>query len=794
MSQSWDDDAVRTLVSRLTLEQKAAQLTGMLATDLLDMTASMVPGRKSMAIDPGRLAELRPHGLGHLSLAWFLGHDADSLRTDLAGIQEAAREVSPFGIGVLIHNEALNGFLHNSGAQFPTAWAQAATWAPDLVERAASVSAAHMQDAGMQLAFAPVMDLARDFRWGRVHETYGEDPELAAQFSVAFVRGVQGAGHPTGVLAAGKHFLGYGASEGGLNQATTQLGRRTLADEYATPFRRAIAEAGLVSVMNSYNEIDGVPSVANRWLLTELLRDQLGFDGLVVSDYDAVPMLVKTFHTASNAGQAAVQALSAGLDVDLPGGEVFRTIADEVAAGRLDEAVVDQAVFRVLQAKARVGLVPAFSPAAAPARRAPDRAEAETVRRAIADRGVVLLANDGTLPLTPGARKVVVVGPAADELRIHFGAYTSVSNAEMQLGSMAVRTGQVPGIDPETFIFTDIFQARMPGMDPVFEQRARDLHPDMGTVADALRRLDGTVEFAPLGSFDGDAPPLTQEAVTAAIGTADLVVALLGERTGWVGNNTAGEGQSTASPGLPGDQERLVELIAASGTPLVTVVVSGRPLLLQQVHERSAAVLLAPLLGEEGPRVITAALYGQLNPSGKLPTTFPRHVGQVPMYHGHRYGSGYDHPTGSRHVWNDLPDGGPLYPFGHGLSYTRFDLRFDESGPAAAVEGGTLRADLVVTNTGEHAGETVVQLYARDEEATVVRPVRQLLDFARVALEPGESRTVSFAAPLDRLAYTLLDGRRGFEAGDVTLLGAFSAADVRCETTVAAPALELDPR
>jgi beta-glucosidase len=345
----------------------------------------------------------------------------------------------------------------------------------------------------------------------------------------------------------------------------------------------------------------------------------------------------------------------------------------------------------------------------------------------------------------------------------------------------------VPGVDPASFIFTDLFQTRMPGMEPVFEQRARDLHPEMVPVVDELRRLDADVRYAELGGFEADPAALTPEAVAEAVGEADVVVAVVGERTGWVGNNTAGEGQATANPVLPGDQERLVALLAATGKPVVTVVVSGRPLLLEPVVRASAAVLLSPLLGEEGPRVIAETLYGAINPSGKLPSTFPRSLGQLPLYHGHHYGSGYGHPTGTYHGYNDLSEVTPLFAFGHGGSYTSFELRFDGSEPAVTVEAIT--ASVVVTNTGDRAGETVVQLYARDEHATIVRPVRQLIDFARVALAPGKSRTVSFAAPLDRLAYTLTDGRRGFEAGDVTLMAALAADDVRCSATVPAPAL-----
>ncbi|WP_194903914.1 glycoside hydrolase family 3 N-terminal domain-containing protein [Catenulispora rubra] len=781
------------LVAKLTLEQKIAQLTGFSVAETFVQRAG---GGRAPTPDPGLVPELRPHGVGHLSLAWFLGFDAESLRKDLAAIQDAVRDVSPFGIGALVHNEGINGFLHVSGSQFPTAWGQAATWDPSLVEQAAAVTSKHMRHSSVQLLFSPVMDINRDPRWGRVHETYGEDPELAAQFSVAFVRGVQGTDQENGVLAAGKHFLGYGASEAGLNTAVTQLGRRALTDEYAEPFRRAITEAGLAVVMNSYNEIDGIPAGANRWLLTDFLRGQLGFDGLVVSDYDAVNLLRVAYRTAVTEGDAARQALTAGLDVELPDAVNFPAILNEIESGRLDEYVLDIAVARVLTAKARVGLIPGFSlaptalradvepPQSEPA--LPDPEAAAAIRHSIAERSMVLLANDGILPLTPGARRIVLVGPAADELRIHFAAYTSVAAREMPIGMRAVREGKVTGVDPANFVFTDIFQTRIPELESVFEEGARTIHPEARTVLEAVREFDATIDFAPFGRFDiNSGEALDTAALHRAVDGADLVVAVVGERTGWVGTNTAGEGQSTASPVLPGDQEELLASLAAAGKPLVTVVVSGRPLLLEPVAQVSNAVLLAPLLGEEGGSAIASAIFGAVNPSGKLPSTFPRHLGQLPIYHGHHHGSGYGHPTGTRHGYGDLKQQGPLYPFGHGLSYTSFSLALDEQdGPAVELVEGMMLARVRVSNTGEADGETVVQLYARDQAASVVRPVRQLIQFQRIALAAGESRRLILEAPVRRLHYTMPDGRRGIEAGAITVLAGFSSDDIRCDASI----------
>ncbi|NUU25906.1 MAG: glycosyl hydrolase [Streptomycetaceae bacterium] len=769
------------LVGRLTLEQKVAQLGGLALPSLFGFDPQTGP-----RLDTGRVADLCPHGVGHLSLAWFLGQDADSLRDALAWVQQAVREASPFGIGGLVHFEGINGFLHAAGEQFPTAWAQAATWDPDLVRRASSVTAAHMQDLGVQLLFAPVMDLSRDPRWGRTHETYGEDPELAAQFAVAFVQGVQGMpGAGNGLLACGKHFLGFGASEGGLNMATTQLGRRTLTDEYAEPFRRAIAEAGLSVVMNSYNDIDGIPAAANRWLLTELLRGELGFTGMVVSDYESVDMLRTRYRTAANAGAAAAQAVRAGLDAELPQARNFPDLVDEVASGRLDERVIDQAVARVLTVKARTGLIPGFRTASVPPLRRPARGAGTGIRQEIAERAMVLLSNDGTLPLTAGRGRVVVVGPAADELRVHFGAYTSVAAAEMPAAVQAVRRGEIPGVDPATFDGADIVTTPLPTLGPRFEEMARALHPDARTVVEALRKHDATVAYAPLGSFTAPTDHLLDAAgVASAVAGADVVVAVVGDRTGRVGANTAGEGRSSASPSLPGDQDRLLELLDATGKPLVTIVVSGRPLLLASAAEASAAVLLAPLLGEAAGDAIAAAVFGAVNPSGKLPGTFPRHLGQIPIYHGHRHGSGYDHPTDDTYAYIDLPDQSPLFAFGHGLSYTTFDTAFAGD---VEVHDGVLRAPVTVTNTGPVDGETVVQLYARQEFATVVRPVRQLLAFRRLNVPAGHSTGTVLEAPLARLFHTLPDGRRGLEPGDVTAMVGLAGDDIRCTATVTVP-------
>jgi len=770
------------ILRALTLDQKVAQLQGLSIFDLIDMTPPP-PGEPPVArFDLARVGAIRPEGVGHLSLSWLLDPRLDSFGAKLATLQQHVRETSPFGIGALVHGEGINGFLHAQGTQFPTAWAQASTWNPPLVGEVGRTVGDEMHRAGVHLAFAPVLDIARDLRWGRVHETYGEDIEVVSRLGVAYVSGVHGP--QRSVLATAKHFAGYGASEGGLNQARAGIGRRELADVYAVPFARAIAEAGLSLVMNSYNEIDGVPAVANSWLLKDLLRDQLGFDGLVVSDYDAVSMLLKIYHTAVTPGRAAAQALDAGLDVELPGNETFLALADEVRAGRLDEAVVDDAVRRVLRLKEHMGLVPGHSRRPS---RAPSSGEAERVSATIAEQALVLLRNDhAALPLS-SLDRVAVVGSLADEVRIHFGAYTSASNEEQPLAIGMIMGGQVEGLDPATTIFTDLFQLRLPGIEGAFEARARELHPEMTTVLGALRTLDPEVTHLDWGTPDLDATPLDEAALVEGLRGVNSVVAVVGERTAWVGNHTAGEGRTTTRTQLPGNQEQVLQALVRAGKRVIAVVVSGRPLILEDALRGVDAVLLAPLLGPHAAPAIAGALTGRVNPSGKLVSTFPRRIGQVPLYHGHSFGSGYAHPTGTRHGYVDLEEQSPLFAFGHGLSYSRFEVQEQSAALVPKGDRSEIAVVVRVTNTGDTDGATVVQLYVRDEDATVVRPVRQLIDFRRVQIEAGATVEVRLGAPVARLAYTGIDGVRGVEAGPLTVLVGLASDDIRVETTLDLP-------
>ena len=784
---------ISDLVRRMDLDQKIGQIQGVVPMDLVDLAQVFDPAAprpdlsKGFPYDIDRLALVRPHGVGHLALGWQLDQDLDGLRRALTRFQDVARELNPFGIATLVHAEGVNGLVHAQGHQFVTPWGQAATWDPNVTRTVGETSARQARWAGIHFLLSPLLDLARDIRWGRVHESYGEDPELVARMAIGFIKGVQNdAGEPR-VLATGKHFLGYGQSLGGLNQAATQLGIRELTDIYAEPFRRAINEAGLAIVMNSYNEIDGIPASANHWLLTDLLRGALNFSGLVVADYDSMTMLYRTYRTAPTPGHAAAQALDAGIDVELPSAAMTSGLRPLIEDGTLPEEVLDRAVERVLHVKARLGLVPNLSPQRRGTEPAPPvDTDAKAQACQIAASAVTLLANDGILPLTPGQAKIAVVGAAADELRIHFGSYSGVADIELPIAIARIATGQVPDARPAPDVFPDLFQTRLPGIEPVFEEGARRLNPGMMTVLEAVQAFDPSATYHAFGNLDSE--DLDVPALRKALADADLVVAVVGERTGWVGNHTAGEGRTVANPALPGNQESLIIQLQRAGKPVISVVISGRPLLLEGVHQASSALVLAPLLGAPAGAAIADVLFGRVEPGGRLPSTFPRHLGQLPMYHGFPIGSGYEHPTLRRYGYIDLPDSSPLYPFGHGLTYTSFHLEMDES----ELHDNLICVGARVMNRGDRDGTAVVQLYARDEMGSVVRPVRQLIDFARVPLACDETQTIEFAVPLARLAYTWPDGRRGVEAGDVTVMLGLSSCDIRDTSTLDVPELILD--
>ncbi|MBD5786003.1 glycoside hydrolase family 3 C-terminal domain-containing protein [Cellulosimicrobium terreum] len=713
----------------MTLEEKLAQLVGY----WIDQNGTVAPMQSEMTAGQqpsGALAEITRHGIGHYTRVYGTRPvDPVERAAWLWAEQRRLVRETRLGIPAIVHEEALTGLAAWQAATYPTPLAWGASFDPALVEEMARQVGESMRALGAHQALAPVLDVVRDPRWGRVDECIGEDPYLVGAVGTAYVRGLQGAG----VHATLKHFAGYSASRGGRNHAPVSVGPRELADVFLPPFEMAVRDGGARSVMNSYAEVDGVPVAANPELLTDVLRGRWGFDGVVVADYFAVAFLEVMHRVAADRGEAAALALEAGIDVELPSGDAYlEPLAARVRAGLLDEALVDRAVLRVLAQKEELGLLDpdAFADGPPSAVDLDPPAHRATARR-LAQESLVLLANDGVLPLAADPARVAVVGPNADRAEALLGCYSFVNHV------LAHHPGTPRGIE-------------------------------LPTVAEALRAaLPGSqVVHEPGCAVDGDDTSGFAAAVDAVRG-ADVAVVVVGDDAGLFGRGTVGEGNDVESLELPGVQRALVTELVATGTPVVLVLLTGRPYAigwaLDDVADltggaRPAAVVQGFFPGEEGGHAVADVLTGAVNPSGRLPVSLPRAAGAQPY--------SYLHPVlgGPSDVTSTDPT--PVRPFGFGLSYTTFayaDLQVD----ASTSTSGAFDAAVTVTNTGAVAGTEVVQLYARDLLGSLPRPVVQLLGFARVDLAPGESRRVRFRVPTSRLAFSDRRLVRVVEPGDV---------------------------
>jgi beta-glucosidase len=743
------EERVGDLLARMTLDEKLAQLGSCWTFELLT----------DSAIDPAKAAGRLGHGIGQITRVAGATNLGRRGVAELANaIQRYLLEETRLGIPAIVHEECLHGLLALDSVCFPQSIGQAATWNPELVGAMAARLGRELRAAGAQQALAPILDITRDPRWGRIEETYGEDPYLVAELGAAYVRGIQGTGGPDDlVLATGKHMVGHGLPEGGLNHAPAHIGARELADDFLFPFEAAVRDAGLRSMMHAYDEVDGLPCVASRALLTETLRERWGFEGLVVSDYSGIDEIVTAHSMTADRAEAAAMALEAGVDVDLPTTAYYGApLAGAIASARISMATVDTAVARHLRAKFELGLFekPFVDPESARLPFEDDR----VLARQIAVNSMTLLANDGVLPLRPDLRTIAVIGPNADSARNLQGDYAHASHIEALL--------EMRG-----------FGSELPA-----DFAANDEMAGRETILGALRgRCAPSVEVRyarGCGILDGDDDAMAA-AVDAARG-ADVAILVVGERSGLTQDCTCGEARDRLDIGLPGRQAELVAAVAATGTPVVLVLVAGRPLAIESEAAASAAVLQAWVPGEEGPGALADVMFGDANPGGKLPVTFPRRTGQIPIYYGHK-------PSGGRSHWKGpYVDGSnlPLWPFGFGMSYTTFevtDIRLDT--PRVPVDG-EFTVSVSVRNGGPRAGDEVVQLYFRDEQASVTRPVKQLCGFKRIRLDPGESRRVSFTVAAEQLVFTGVDGRLRVEPGAVTLMVGTSSEDLPCSARI----------
>lgn len=740
LSTPWRDTALSSadraaaLLAAMTLEEKAAQL------------GSSWPGAESAEGDVAPMQEthLRAEtfetavvdGLGQITRNYGTAPiTAGDGQQRLHALQADVIAGNRFGLPAIAHEECLTGVTAWQATVYPTPLAWGATFNPNIIREMAHNIGSDLHDLGVQQGLSPVLDVVRDYRWGRVEETIGEDPYLVSEIGAAYVDGLE----DEGIIATPKHFAGYSASRGARNHAPVSIGPRELRDVILPPFERALRRAR--SVMNAYNDVDGIPAGADTDLLTGILREQWGFTGTVVSDYWAIPFLESMHRIAPDERTAAALALSAGLDLELPHTLGYHHLVDLVQSGELDESIVDRSVERVLRQKIELGMAdPGWTPPTVDGLDLNSLRNQETARQ-VAEQSLVLVHNDSTLPLTAAITKIAIVGPTANDAGCLFGCYSFPNHVLPHHPHLDLGVTAPTYLDAVTASYPHAEISYVPG------------------VSIAGEETDGI------------------DAARAAVDAADIALVFVGDRSGMFGLGTSGEGCDATDLFLPGAQSQLLDAVLESSTPAVVVVNSGRPYTLGKAPARAAAIVQAFFPGQEGADAVVAVLTGTVNPSGRLPVQIPALAGAQPSTY-------LAAPLALRSDGVSNIDPTPAYPFGHGLSYTTFTQTIISADAAAPTREGTIQLTVDITNTGERAGADVVQIYASRPTASVVQPVRRLIAFDRVPVAAGATSRVTVEIPVELLAYTGRDLHKAVEAGDVILTLATNANDPGTAHTV----------
>lgn len=746
-------DRADDLIGRMTLEEKAAQLGSYWIYQLCDKKGF------SEAVADG----LMNHGLGQVTR---IGGASTMTPVECAHtanqVQKYLIEKTRMGIPAIIHEEACSGLLARGSTVFPQTLGVSCTWNPELAEEMGCVIREQMRAAGMHQALAPLMDVTRDPRWGRVEETYGEDPYLVSRMSTAFVKGLQGDDLTKGVIATGKHFVGYGLSEGGMNWAPAHIPAREMREVFLAPFEAAVKEAGLASIMPGYHELDGILCHANRELLQDILREEWGFDGIVVSDYFAIAQLYNYHNITGNRAESVKLALEAGLDMELPHTDCCGNVLVEgVKNGQIDVNIIDRAVLRVLTMKLRLGLFEnPYVDESQTQSRFDTPAHRETARR-IARESLVLLKNESNLlPLRKDLKSIAVIGPNADNIRNMLGDYTYPAHIESLI---------------------EVKETENTLDQPVPENVDTDtIHmPEMISFLSAIKEKvsAGTeVNYAKGCEVLSDYREGFAEAMEAAR-KSEVALIFVGDKSGLFADCSTGETRDRAVLTLPGEQEALVRAVAGTGTPVVLVLVNGRPFSLEWEQENIPAILEAWLPGAQGATAVADVLFGDYSPGGKLTISFPRTVGQIPVYYNHKISGGRSHWKGD-YVETSTK---PLYPFGYGLSYTEFRYNDFSINKTECDIDEYVEIGVTITNAGKMKGDEIVQLYVNDAQASVTRPVLELKGFKRVALEAGQSRRVTFTLSPKQLGFYDIGMNFVVEPGDIHVLIGRSSNRIEAE-------------
>jgi beta-glucosidase len=742
------ESRVEDLLARMTVEEKVAQMQS-----IWENKGTLFDAK--LELDPHKMALMYPNGIGQFarpsdatgpaSPRLLAGRDLRGTIRLVNALQHYALEHTRLGIPIMFHEEGLHGYVAVGATSFPQAIALASSWDPALVRAVNAVTAREMRARGVTEALTPVVDVARDPRWGRIEETFGEDPYLVGELGVAAVEGLQGEGKswdlgPGKVFATLKHLTGHGQPESGTNVGPAPYSERNLREFFFPPFEKIIARTGVSAVMPSYNEIDGVPSSANVWLLQKILRGEWGFKGAVVSDYYAIEDLERLHHIAATPEEAARLALKAGVDIDLPGPGAYATLTQQVRDGRVPMSSIDTAVRRLLTLKFRAGLFehPFADPEQAAA--VTDTSDARMLALKAAQRSVVLLKNDGILPLQlpPGKIPVIaVIGPNAAVARL--GGYSSQP--------------------PIAVSILDGIRAKVGARARVVFAPGVTITANDDWWADEVQLADPKENHRLIG-----------EAVAAARG-ADQIILAIGDteqtsREGWAPTHLGDRDNLD----LVGEQQALFDALRALAKPMVVVLINGRPASTVTIAEQANALLEAWYLGEEGGNAMADVLFGAANPAGKLPVTIPRSVGQLPMFYNAK-------PSARRGYLFDTT--APLFPFGFGLSYTTFEIGAPQLSSDHIGVDGSVKVSVPVRNTGSRDGDETVQLYVHQLVGSVTRPIKELKAFERVSLAAGETKTVTFTLTPETFRMWNIEMQRVVEPGAFELMVGSNSVDLK---------------
>jgi beta-glucosidase-like glycosyl hydrolase len=756
-------ERVSDLLSRMTIEEKVAQMHAFWLILSEDGKHTVRSDEFTGHSDAEKMQKMLLNGLGQISRP--LGsHSVDSRQgvRALNRLQKFMMEETRLGIPVMSHEECLVGLMARGGTLFPSALAYSATWNPDLIKQAAEVIGDEVRSIGCHQGLAPVLDVSRDVRWGRTEETFGEDPYLVGVMATRYVQGLQG--DKRDLLATLKHYAGHSFSEGARNHAPVHMGWRELNDTFLLPFEMAVKTANPGSVMPAYHDIDGEPCHSSHHLLTQVLREQWGFDGLIVADYVGVSLLYQHHCVAADRAEAAALSFNAGLDIELPGDDCSTQIIEAVNRGLISLAKIDEIVERILTEKFRLGLFEhPYANENAIHLRTPHAIE---TAKEVARQSIVIMENNGILPMVPTkAMKLAVLGPTADDPLAQLCGYSfpvhlilsEIKESASEIVTPLAGLQRVFGKDQILYAKgVEILEKRQYGA-PVFPGEVQET-ASLERVSPVSRRTD-----------------LIPAAVACAQ-SSDIAIVCVGDLAGLFQTGTIGEGSDADSLDLPGVQQQLLEAVVATGKPVIVVMTGGRPYNLQGLESKVAGFVWAFAGGQECGNALADVLTGVVEPSGRLPVSVPKNVGAVPCYYNHKLKS-----AGTPIAFHF----GSRYPFGYGLSYTQFtfsDLVVDKG--LVDIDSGEIRVSCKITNTGTRKGVVVPQLYVRDVLASVVRPVRELKAFGRVEMGAGQSLKVSFCVPVDMLGFTGAEGVRIVEPGVFEVQIGASSADIRLRETV----------